>query len=55
MMSKAMQLNLFEGYQFGYEGIKVVYLQYADDTLITGKKSWKNVSAIKSIFHFFFF
>jgi len=52
MVSKAVQLNLFEGYKFVYEGIKVSYLQYADDTLITGKKSWKNVSVIKLILHF---
>jgi len=39
MMSKAMQLNLFEGYQIGGKRIKDSHLQYAEDTLIAGKKS----------------
>lgn len=29
----------------------MLHLQYADDTLIVCKKSWKNVRAIKEIMH----
>ncbi|MCI20316.1 LINE-1 reverse transcriptase like, partial [Trifolium medium] len=48
MMSKGVQLNLFEGYKVGTGDVNISHLQYADDTLIVGKKSWKNVRAIKA-------
>jgi len=36
--------NLFLGYQIGRsEPVDVSYLQFADDTLILGEKSWANV------------
>jgi len=53
MLSKEVQMDLFEGYQFGIDGIRVSHLQYADETLLMGKKSWKNIWAIKSTLQLF--
>ncbi|CAI8607673.1 unnamed protein product [Vicia faba] len=38
---------------FGDGEVLVSHIQYADDTLITGTKSWKNVWAIKAILQLF--
>lgn len=42
MMGKGVQRNFFDGYQLRVGGgMRVFHLQYEDDTLIMGKKSWK--------------
>ncbi|XP_058731299.1 uncharacterized protein LOC131603066 [Vicia villosa] len=53
LMAKSVQLNHFEGFQFGSDGVSVSHLQYADDTLIMGKKKWKNIWAIKATLQLF--
>lgn len=40
-------------YQVGERGVKVSQLQYANDSLIVGKKSWKNIWAIKAVMKLF--
>ena len=36
--------NLFTGYKVGmYDPMSVSHLQFADDTLILGEKSWANI------------
>ncbi|XP_058775322.1 uncharacterized protein LOC131649585 [Vicia villosa] len=48
MMVKSIQLKLFDEYKVGKDEVKVSHIQYADDTIIVGKKSWKNIWAIKA-------
>ncbi|CAK8572734.1 unnamed protein product [Lathyrus sativus] len=41
MMSKSVQLNKFEGYEFGSGEVFVSHLQYANDTLIMERSAGK--------------
>ncbi|CAJ2657379.1 unnamed protein product [Trifolium pratense] len=42
--------NLFQGYSFGEQGmVSVSHLQFADDTLLLGVKSWANVRALRVV------
>ncbi|XP_045797597.1 uncharacterized protein LOC123891740 [Trifolium pratense] len=42
--------NLFTGYSIGgQESIMVSHLQFADDTLLMGVKSWANVRALRAV------
>ncbi|CAJ2630732.1 unnamed protein product [Trifolium pratense] len=42
--------NLFKGYSIGEEGsMTVSHLQFADDTLLLGVKSWANVRALRAV------
>ena len=42
--------NLFSGFQVGNSALTTVsHLQFADDTLILGDKSWTNVRAMRAI------
>ncbi|XP_024634413.1 uncharacterized protein [Medicago truncatula] len=42
--------NIFEGYKVGAPAsVPVTHLQFADDTLILGVKSWANVRAMRAI------
>jgi len=44
LMSSLSINNLFRGYQVGSsEAVVVSHLQFADDTLILGEKSWANI------------
>jgi len=46
--------NLFSGYKVGTERpVSVSHLQFADDTLILGEKSWANVRAMCVVLHLF--
>lgn len=46
--------NLFTGYKVGRSNAVVVsHLQFADDTLILGEKSWANVRAMRAVLMFF--
>ncbi|GAU14347.1 hypothetical protein TSUD_309070 [Trifolium subterraneum] len=50
MMSALVQSNLFQGYSIGAENRTVVsHLQFADDTLLLGAKSWANVRALRVV------
>lgn len=42
--------NLFFGYKVGNsDPVVVSHLQYADDTLILGEKSWANIRAMRDV------
>jgi hypothetical protein len=49
LMRRAVDLNLFSGFQVGREGVVVSHLQYVDDTLYIGEASWENLWAVKAI------
>ncbi|GAU49405.1 hypothetical protein TSUD_92510 [Trifolium subterraneum] len=50
MMRAMVQANLFTGYSVGSENSTIVsHLQFADDTLLLGVKSWANVCALRTI------
>ncbi|GAU45198.1 hypothetical protein TSUD_139030 [Trifolium subterraneum] len=45
MLKASVDIDLFKGYQIGNEDINVItvsHLQFADDTLILGERSWAN-------------
>jgi hypothetical protein len=50
MMRAMVQSNLFTGYSIG-TGIPTVvsHLQFADDTLLMGVRSWANVRALRAV------
>jgi hypothetical protein len=49
VMKKAVEDNLFKGFQIGGGGLSISHLQYADDTLCIGEASIQNLWTIKSI------
>ncbi|PNY15039.1 cysteine-rich receptor-like protein kinase, partial [Trifolium pratense] len=50
LMEAMVARNLFTGYNIGGEGqISVSHLQFADDTLLMGVKSWANVRALRAV------
>jgi hypothetical protein len=50
MTSSAVENNLFSGYTVGTSNPTVVsHLQFADDTLLLGSKSWANVRALRAV------
>jgi len=50
LMGALNRNNLFSGYQVGNSGSTTVsHLQFADDTLILGAKSWANIWAMRAI------
>jgi len=54
MMKSMVENNLFTGYGVGHENATVVsYLQFADDTLLLGAKSWANVRALRVVLSLF--
>ena len=54
MMSEAVNQNLFIGYSVGTHNAAVIsYLQFADETLLIGTKSWANVRALRAILTLF--
>jgi hypothetical protein len=54
LMSKAVEVGNFMGYKVGEEEeLSISHLQFADDTLIIGKKSWSNIFAMKAVLHLF--
>ncbi|PNX58080.1 ribonuclease H, partial [Trifolium pratense] len=49
-MEAMVARNLFEGYSLGEsDPISVTHLQFADDTLLMGAKSWANVWALRAL------
>ncbi|CAJ2644025.1 unnamed protein product [Trifolium pratense] len=50
LMEAMVARNLFTGYSVGgQESIVVSHLQFADDTLLMGVKSWANVRALRAV------
>jgi len=50
LMKSLSDNNLFIGYMVGStEPVTVSHLQFADDTLILGKKSWANIRAMRAV------
>ncbi|CAJ2662016.1 unnamed protein product [Trifolium pratense] len=50
LMDAMVARNLFQGYSFGEQGmVSVSHLQFADDTLLLGVKSWANVRALRAV------
>ncbi|CAJ2642053.1 unnamed protein product [Trifolium pratense] len=50
LMEAMVARNLFEGYSLGeFDPISVTHLQFADDTLLMGAKSWANVWALRAL------
>ncbi|MCI35447.1 putative RNA-directed DNA polymerase, partial [Trifolium medium] len=50
MMRALVQSKLFTGYSIGTVSPTVVsHLQFADDTLLLGVKSWANVRALRGV------
>jgi len=50
LMESMVVNNLFNGYPVGTSGTTVVsHLQFADDTLILGEKSWANIRAMRVV------
>jgi hypothetical protein len=54
LMNKVVANGSFAGYRVGQkESLTVSHLQFADETLIIGKKSWVNIFAMKTILQLF--
>jgi len=49
LMRNAMSLNLFQGFEVGNNGLVVLHLQYADDTLCIGKATVGNLWTMKAL------
>ncbi|GAU39864.1 hypothetical protein TSUD_69120 [Trifolium subterraneum] len=50
MMQAMVENQLFSGYSIGNQNLIVVFhLQFADDTLLLGTKSWANVRALRVV------
>ncbi|CAJ2652040.1 unnamed protein product [Trifolium pratense] len=50
LMEAMVERNLFVGYSLGESNpISVSHLQFADDTLLMGAKSWANVRALRAL------
>jgi hypothetical protein len=49
-MEAVVASNLFTGYSVGVQDpVMVSHLQFADDTLLLGVKSWANVRALRAV------
>jgi hypothetical protein len=54
MMASVVENNLFSGYTVGTSKTTVVsHLQFADDTLLLGTKSWANVCELRAVLTLF--
>ncbi|GAU51064.1 hypothetical protein TSUD_300060 [Trifolium subterraneum] len=54
LMSKVVADGEFVGYGVGRnEDLAISHLQFADDTLIIGKRSWSNIFSMKATLHLF--
>jgi hypothetical protein len=50
LMEAVVAQNLFTGYSIGEQNTATVsHLQFADDTLLLGAKSWANVRALRAV------
>jgi hypothetical protein len=51
MLKASVDSGLFKGYQIGADAnssVPISHLQFADDTLIVGEKSWANIRVLKA-------
>ncbi|MCI52296.1 cytochrome P450, partial [Trifolium medium] len=49
-MEAMVDRNMFTGYSVGESNpVAVTHLQFADDTLLIGTKSWANVLALRTV------
>jgi len=49
-MNSMVGVDLFKGYGVGNVGeVQLTHLQFLDDTLIIGEKSWLNVRSIRAV------
>jgi hypothetical protein len=51
MLKASVDSGLFKGYQIGADAnssVHISHLQFADDTLIVGEKSWANIRVLKA-------
>jgi len=49
-MNEAVGAQLFNGYIIGRrEEVSITHLQFADDTIIIGNKSWLNVRTMRAV------
>jgi len=49
-MSMVMDAHLFNGYGVGSNNeVRLTHLQFADDTLIIGERSWLNVRSMRAV------
>ena len=49
LMNSMVEANLFKGYGVGCVGeVNLTHRQFADDTLIIGKKSWQNIISMQA-------
>lgn len=54
LMKSVVENNLYTGYGVGLSNSEVVsHLQFADDTLLIGEKSWANVRALRAVLTLF--
>jgi len=50
MMTSLVTTGLFRGYRVGRNnGVSISHLQFADDTLLLGEKSWANVRSMRAM------
>ena len=54
MMKSVVSNNIFTGFGVGVtNSVKISHLQFADDTLLIGEKSWANVRALRAVLSLF--
>jgi exonuclease III len=54
MMNKMVEQDMFASYRVGAHGnVDISHLQFADDTLLVGVKSWGNIRILKSVLMLF--
>jgi hypothetical protein len=54
MMNALVEASLFMGYKVGNSNmVSIIDLQFADDTLLVGVKSWVIIRALESLLLFF--
>lgn len=53
MVKTAASKGQFGGYKIDNSSLEITHLQFADDTLIIGEGTWKNVGAVKSLLQLF--
>jgi len=50
LMNSLSENNLFTGYKVGsFDPVTVSHLQFADDTVILGEKSWANIRSMRAV------
>jgi len=50
MMKALVEAGLFSGYKVGANNhVSITHLQFADDTLLIGERSWANIRSLKAL------